>query len=187
MTLAEFVLTEFDNKNLNFDLQPLYPAVLVRVLPKETISRSGLIYLPDEKVNKPIFEGIVLRTWKDKTVHVKDKPYRMTCPVSAGDHILFPHWSGEAVPMLPDSTNRLSFEEYRLIPAKDLFSNTGSRDAGEILGTLQSAKEGATTLIHSILIDVRLGMVNVPEALDKLKENFELMRKIKEPITTSGV
>lgn len=45
------------------DILPRFPWVLVRVLPKEQVTVSG-IYIADGKHdNKPMHEGIVLRTW----------------------------------------------------------------------------------------------------------------------------
>lgn len=92
------------------DIAPLYPWVLVRILPKENKSDSGLLYLP-ERQNKILYEGIVLRTWKPhwRLYRRKDKEFERweTSQVAQGDLILFPHWLGTPVPWLNVHTHRL--------------------------------------------------------------------------------
>jgi co-chaperonin GroES (HSP10) len=85
MAMEEYLAT-------GFDMRCLYPAVLVRVLPKEGTTRSGLI-LP-EVAAKIQYEGIVLRTWGTHKVNWKGKEVIVECEVKPGDHVLFPHWCG---------------------------------------------------------------------------------------------
>ncbi len=84
-------------------IRPLFPQVLVYVLPKASMYK-GLVALPSEQ-NKILHEGIVLATWLPFTQEVgktfKDgdgreysKSYFRKSAFSIGDHVVFPHWSG---------------------------------------------------------------------------------------------
>lgn len=83
---------------------PIYPYVLVRVLPKEHITEGG-IYLPDTAQNKPVYEGIVLSIWKPyveiRNLSGKDGGPMGTlaitheCELKVGDRIAFPHYEGQ--------------------------------------------------------------------------------------------
>lgn len=81
---------------------PKHPYILVRVLPKDHVTLGG-IYLPDKLQNKPVYEGIVITTWRPYT----EKRYK-TLPsgqeetitidheshVSSGQRIAFAHIEG---------------------------------------------------------------------------------------------
>lgn len=80
---------------------PLPPWILVRVLPKEHKTEGGL-FLPGNVSNKPLYEGIVLETWKpyvEKRI-VKDKEFEImhTPDIKVGDRVLFPHFEGQPLP-----------------------------------------------------------------------------------------
>lgn len=184
-TLAELALEEFHKRSVNF--QPLYPAVLVRVLPKEKVSDSGLIYLPDEKVNKPIYEGIVLRTYLPHTMVWKGKHITLTSGLEVGDHVLFPHWSGEPVPGLHDESNTLANEEYRLIPAKSFLGSAGIQEAGEILGTLTYEKESVRDKLKALVTQTAMVDDNNSDLFfDRLFAEFDILVKVKASRTHSG-
>lgn len=97
-------------------IQPSYPWVLVRVVPKE--QKVGSIFMSENsgarEQNKPLWEGIVLVTWKPFTeTHISfeldgAKYYKhMESEFKAGDRILFPHHSGLPVNFLDDRRYRL--------------------------------------------------------------------------------
>jgi co-chaperonin GroES (HSP10) len=98
-------------------LIPLPPFVLVRLLPRDTLSEDGLIVIPDTGQNKPVFEGIVLetyrpytvdKTWEDENgIHV-EKLY-FECDVKRGDRVCMPYYEGVHKSCLGEG------EEYRLI------------------------------------------------------------------------
>lgn len=75
---------------------PMYPWILVRVLPKET--KIGSLWLPDTQQNKPIYEGIVLETWKKAG---KQSEFKL------GDRIGFPSFEGAPTNFLDDKLYRL--------------------------------------------------------------------------------
>ena len=99
--------------------EPLYPWVLIRVVPKD--QRYGSLYLPDndgsQKQNKPLMEGIVLATWKPHW-GPKRKPARFhevdasvqiwkECEVKAGQRVLFPHFAGIPVKYMDETHYRV--------------------------------------------------------------------------------
>ena len=94
-------------------LIPNPPYILVRVLPKEHITEGGII-LPETDQNKPVYEGIVIETWrpfierrefvpKDPTPEftaqykIIDKYFyeiEHRCHLEVGQRIAFPHFEG---------------------------------------------------------------------------------------------
>jgi co-chaperonin GroES (HSP10) len=91
-------------------IRPLPPKVIVRVLPKEHRTESGL-YIPGAVSNKPIYEGIVLETWEwydeirvvkhnvpegePGPVHFDEVKITHRCPVNVGDRVAFAHFEGQ--------------------------------------------------------------------------------------------
>lgn len=111
-------------------LQLIYPLTLVRVLPKEHIT-SGGIYLPETEQNKPVYEGIVIETWKPwdehRTKNIRDAegniveqeeiiiPHIPT--VKPGDRVAFQHFSGISMHgYLDEKLYRLIAEDCRQGP-----------------------------------------------------------------------
>ena len=110
----------------NREIDPLFPWVLVQILPKEQ-KYKGVLILPDfsgkdKAQNKPMYEGIVLKTWKPfwrhfKTNHMPDNEQScaetreteiwVESQLQPGDHILFPHWSGQPAGFLDEKEFRL--------------------------------------------------------------------------------
>lgn len=102
--------------------QPMNGWVFIRVLPKE--QKIGRIYTPDHQQNKPMYEGIVIQTWKPWT---EERPIRYKIAddtelvdaveiihhksyVAPGDRVLFPHYEGQPVGQVFDE------RFYRIIP-----------------------------------------------------------------------
>lgn len=94
-------------------IQPLWPWLLIRLVPKEQ-SRNGLV-LPENfgasTQNKPLFEGIVLETWKPHWRRIKElgenkDHYRMS-DLMIGDRVLFPSFAGVPVHFLDVNNYRL--------------------------------------------------------------------------------
>ena len=83
--------------------KPIHPYVLVRVLPKEFKTEGG-IWLADVAQNKPLYEGIVLETWRPYEEYrpvydVEGERSGTTiikheCALKIGDRISFPHFEG---------------------------------------------------------------------------------------------
>jgi co-chaperonin GroES (HSP10) len=188
--LVEAVLEEY--KALGIGFEPLYPAVLIRVLPKEHMTHGGL-WLPDTKQNKPIYEGIVLRTYPPKRIKLDDGSWRtMDSGLEVGDHICFPHWSGEAVPWLRNqlSAKDIHDEEYRLIPARGLLSLAGMKDSGEPYLIVNYTKESVDNKLKEILQqhDPDQGTcLDDEQVIELIKQEFDIIVKVKASKTVSGV
>lgn len=83
-------------------VRPIYPRVLIYMLPKEQKTEGGL-WLPDHsgvaKQMKPVSEGIVIRLWgachEQRVVENGDEViYKIFPEVAVGDHIAYPHFAG---------------------------------------------------------------------------------------------
>lgn len=199
MTLAELALQEFKDRNINF--QPMYPAVVVRVLPKEHM--SGSLWLPDTAQNKPVYEGIVIRSYPPKRTKLDSGKYiTLESGLEPGDHILFPHWSGEAIPWLPDKDSPNSFEEYRAIPARGPLSLAGMKDSGEPFLIINKELESVEKKLFKMLVrivppsdilavkDTTLYFKQVSEdintIIEDIKKEFDIFVKVKASVTISG-
>lgn len=89
-------------------ITPRYPNVLLYILPKESVSPSGLIMLAEKDQNKPVYEGIIVKTYEpfDRTHEESDTTsetgYRdvtehFDCQLNFGDHVLFRHYEGDPI------------------------------------------------------------------------------------------
>lgn len=121
---------------------PLYPWLLVRVLPKLQ-EVAGNLVLPQTQ-NKVMYEGIVLATWQ---AHIRrmwhkpnglllDKPsghgkfveVEMHSNYSVGDRIIFPHFEGQPYELLTGED-----KQYRLVrEVVDLDNNPRCGTYGKI-------------------------------------------------------
>jgi hypothetical protein len=115
------------------EIEPLYPKVLVRVLPREQATRGGIILPDGAKQNKPVMEGVVLKTYKPffQKVYVESISWRkddwdqeatyrqlVKCELQPGDHIIFPHMEFGITPVWPLDDG---VGEYRLVPEPVVF------------------------------------------------------------------
>ncbi len=156
LTVKEVVAKEFQERNVEVD--PLYPRVLVRVLPKEQTSRGGIV-LTDHEQNKPVHEGIVLRVYRPFWQKIRRKmadweiesspdvyigPDREVekiwkeCAVQPGDHVLFPHMAFGITPVWPLDDGK---GDFRLV------------EEGQILGRLDYQQESPEEWIAKLLDD----------------------------------
>jgi chaperonin GroES len=83
-------------------VQPLGSRVLVRVLPEESVTKSGIL-LPDTAKEKPQ-RGEVVAIGEDTE----------TIKVSVGDRVLFPKYTGTEI--------RLETEDHLIIDATELLA-----------------------------------------------------------------
>ncbi len=83
-------------------VQPLGSRVLVKVLPEESVTKSGL-FLPDTAKEKPQ-RGEVVAIGEDTD----------TIKVAVGDRVLFPKYTGTEI--------RLDTEDHLLIESNDLLA-----------------------------------------------------------------
>ncbi len=91
-------------------IQPLGSRVLVRVLPEESVTKSGL-YLPDTAKEKP---------QRGEVVAVGDDSEAIK--VAVGDRVLFPKYTGTEL--------RLDGTDYLLIDAAELLAILREAPAG---------------------------------------------------------
>jgi len=164
---------------------PIFPNCLVRVLPKELAIKSEYLDLiiPDIKTNnKPVYEGVVLRTWKPKTIFDKRGNSRTVySELAIGYHVLFPHYAGQPLPGLNE-------DRYRSIPegisprGLAIFGN----DVGCIIAKLDYKRPRTMDIFHKIFSDLCLESVE-EGVLDALEDNFDLVVKEKQSRTKSGV
>jgi len=118
-TIAEVVTREYKERSVV--VEPLYPRILVRWLPKEQMSSGGIV-LTDKDQNKPVHEGVVLAVYKPfwQRKRSKMEPWMIEkspaiqmdedgkvemiwqeCAVKPGDHVLFPHMGFGITPVWP--------------------------------------------------------------------------------------
>ena len=109
-------------------IQPTWPWVLIRVVPKEQI--YGGVYLPDSGragagQNKPLHEGIVLETWKPhwSRIQVPGCEYKDERKVwresdfKVGDRVLFPSFAGLPAGQYFDEYNYRMIREWTFDPS----------------------------------------------------------------------
>jgi len=87
---------------MSTQVQPLGSRVLVRVLPEESVTKSGIL-LPDTAKEKPQ-RGEVMAIGDDTE----------TIKVSVGDHVLYPKYTGTEI--------RLEAEDHLIIDSTELLA-----------------------------------------------------------------
>jgi hypothetical protein len=176
-------------------VEPLFPKILVRVLPRE--QKIGSIWLPDKKQNKPVWEGVVLKVYKpfyqkiylSEADWVADDPdpeirytQKVECALQPGDHVLFPHIEFGIVPTPMDEGRG----DYRCVPEH------------VILCTLdyhrETRKEWLTKLLNEAM--AHAADRDEPEYADTKKgpalmaeyiiEHADIVRRDIPPLTISG-
>jgi hypothetical protein len=178
--LREMVTRLYEECEVN--VEPLYPKILIRVLPKE--QKKGSIWLPDGKAqNKPTWEGIVLKVYKPfyrkiyltEAFWVVDDPdpevrytQKAECAYQPGDHILFPHIEIGEVPVWPLDEGK---GDYRMIPESI------------ILGRLDYESESTKDWLVTELLQPSMSVVH--QAENVLKQ-ADVIRKDQHSLTMSG-
>lgn len=172
-------------------VEPLWPKVLVRVLPRE--QQKGHIILPDNKQNKPTLEGVVLKTYKpfyqkiflSEAQWVKDDPdpearyvQKVECSLVSGDHVLFPHIEYGVVPVWPLDDGR---GDYRMIPENI------------VVGKLEYYREKPLDWLEKLIERCKVTDGRRPAWLDEhhlaqhILQNADVVRKDLTSLTMSGV
>lgn len=153
---------------------PLLGHVLVYVLPKEHMSTGGII-MPEGQQNKPVYEGIVVRTFspvtrkslvfdKDKNCKV-EKEYPIISDFKLGDHVLFRHYEGMPVGDI------LNEKQFRIIREEAI----EGRMEYDSMATFRENLE-------KILEEGR----KVSDIISDLLAKFHLVRRDTKSLTTSG-
>lgn len=143
-------------------IQPTWPWVLIRVVPKE--QRFGSLILPDnagaQAQNKPQWEGIVLQTWKphwsSTTQTVKETAFTRRdrdgeiwreSDFKRGDRVLFPHFAGMPGPQGLDSNKYRLVREWTFDPnggVQGIIHYEPDKRYREVLDNLFSGMESVT-------------------------------------------
>lgn len=172
------------------EVSPLYPKVLIRVLPKE--QKKGEIWLPEgTKQNKPTWEGIVIKVYEpffqkiylSEADWVKDNPdpavrymQRVECALKPGDHVLFPHIEYGVVPVWPLDGG---VGDYRMIPESIIL--------GKLEYERETTKKWVTELLVSKLEDWESYRPEDGEDLaEELLKRADVIRKDGVSLTISG-
>ncbi len=172
-------------------VQPTYPRVLVRLLPREQVSRGGIV-LPENQQNKPTHEGVVLavykpfwtslvnstrENWERKRAYFfvevlgeksKQEHVWIEAPVKVGDHIVFPHLGFGVTPVWPLDDGK---GDYRLVPDD------------QILAVLKYEQEQTKKWLMRIL---DLSEELQEEVADNILAHAEIVRKDLVAKTVSG-
>jgi hypothetical protein len=175
-------------------IEPIYPRILVRVLPREQQTK-GRIILPEFKQNKPTEEGIVIQVYKpfwqtiskipkayendfeirNKAVELDEKGYPKKVwnesPVQPGDHVVFPHMAFGIVPVWPLDDGK---GNYKMIPE------------WEILATVKYQQEGTLEYLAGLLDDLLMDGIDEEEMASEILNNFDIIRKDVKPVVISG-
>jgi hypothetical protein len=178
------VLVTMLYKECDCEVEPLYPKILIRVLPKE--QKRGSIWLPDGKQNKPNWEGVVLKVYKpwyqkiylSQAHWVSDDPdpearyvQKVECVVKPGDHIVFPHIEYGQVPVHPLDDG---VGDYRMIPENI------------ILGTLEYDSQSTRDWLLNLIDEVDEENYSSEELVKKILKNADVIRKDVVALTMSG-
>lgn len=165
---------------------PMYPLVLVLVLRKQQVRKSG-IALSDSQQNKPMHEGIVLATWDKKIVErgtVNKDGERLTrCEVlrsqlTPGDHVLFHHWAGMPIHGFDDQRFRMVREE-----------QWHETQQGGIVGILRYSdrqNEPMAALLEQYQDHWEQGEDKQPLVQAKLRDRYIVIDKETQAVTLSG-
>jgi co-chaperonin GroES (HSP10) len=150
--------------------RPMYPYVIVERLPRKV--QVGGIVLTDDK-NKPLHEGIVLRSWEPwtkrlGTSHTRQtqmKVVRMQSAFVPGDHVLFPHWAGVSDP---------SEESVLLIREHGLVQSDGGIIIGKLLPDVEANRREA---LEKIGARMQLSDEQMAKLINELDMEFILAPK----------
>ena len=175
--LTEYALEAY--KNHRRRMRPLYPWVLVRVLPKEQ-APLGRIILPDNNThNKILYEGIVLEPglpmWKMVDVSGRYQMVQMFSQYEPGDHVVFPHYEGIPVPYLNEMDGK---DAYRVIRERNQ-NDPRCEIVGKLeyeMGTMEEQLEDA----------LPSGPMDQREFIRNLLKEFYVVRRREKIRTVSG-
>jgi len=184
LKLSQMVTDLYENAGV--DTEPMFPKILVRVLPRE--QKVGSIYLPDGQQNKPVWEGIVIRTYKPfyqkiylTDAHwVKDDPnpevrytQKVECELKPGDHVLFPHIEYGITPVTIDGGKG----EYRCVPEQHILAKVNH---------FQEKTHGWLRRLIEDDCDLALSDDEMDDLVDLILENADVVRRDITSVTMSG-
>lgn len=166
------------------EIAPYYPQVLVYVLPKAT--KYGSILLPEKDQNKPVHEGLVVRTYKPfwkRELRTNEKgeeePYKeeIRCRMEVGQHVLFHHAYGAPIPRMDPECRG---DQWRLVTESALLAvlDYKRQKPAEVLFDLVAGKDGEA-------IDTKY-TDEVKSEVEKFLTRWNLVEKDLTARTVSG-
>lgn len=167
------------------EFTPMYPWCALLVLSKEQVLKSGII-LPGHEQNKPMYEGIVLSTWKEKWIETgtinKDGVRLTKCKLlrsqlQPGDHVLFHHWAGNPIHGYDD-------QRFRCVREEDWHENKN----GGIVGIIRYNAKTEDPIQHVIEMVCSGQAVREEDALvaAKIRARYVVIDKDTQALTLSG-
>ena len=161
---------------------PLYPWVFVLVCQKA--HQVGGIYVP-EKQNKPMHEGIVLATWRDKVferrVATSDGKHATRfetkrSEMMLGDHVAFHHSAGQPA---------WGYDPARFRAVRECDWDMQTHGGG-IVGRIEYADAKAPLeLLQQVLLDK--ADIKIAELMRKIEDRFVIVDREAGSVTLSGV
>lgn len=192
--LAQELYTEFDGRRV----VPMYPHVLVLVLPKEQQLASGII-LPEGgrgTHDKPNYEGIVLETWEPRWTQFREtkaveggrtirttREVLLTSKFEPGDHVMFPHWAGHPAGFLDESAFRMVKEDDFAINQVrgEIFAKIDHDNHSELYQRLQEAVQRALAQYALQMPDVTARTV-----VAEIEKEAYLADRKQKPVSIRG-
>jgi co-chaperonin GroES (HSP10) len=198
----EYSLRELATKQYleaGIHVMPLFPKILVRLVPKSFVTKGGIVLPGDREQNKPTHEGVVLETYKPFKQKVRSKmedwyctrseevlldedgkyiEIQQTCEVQPGDHVLFPYMAPNITPVWPLDEGK---GNYRLI------------EEGHVLGKIEYSRHTDEVWLKALLLDAfekeeaqGNGFRGVDSLVRTILQNADVIRKDYISKTTSG-
>lgn len=161
-------------KNFAYDL--LYPSIIVRVLPKP--DQFGMLFIPDQYRNKPVYEGVVMQTWQKRTVVSRGKELHLTPTFKQGDLVLFPHWAGQPVPTFDDDKG----VEWRILTDKSVFNKPGVLDDPSPFCLIDTNSENPQKKMIALLTDHLNTVSPKLDVVNALFKEFDITIKHKQSV-----
>ena len=162
----------YEYRQGNVQLTPMYPGILIRLLPKPAF--MGMLYIPEDARNKPMYEAVVIATYAPREVPFRGSQIRVESDLKPGDHIVFPYWSGQPIP-------GLSEDEYRVIPDRNLFNQMKNDTGGAVLTVdyTSNVRERLETIVGEAVEnqggDIHFAPRSTASAVNALLEEFDII------------
>ena len=164
---------------------PLYPWVLVKMLPK--VDKVGSIFTPGNQ-NTVMREGYVLETWQPfwKSINKTGQEIgqvatsiKFQSELKPGDYIGFPHFEGLPVPYL----NGVERDEFRLVRETN---KPDPRCSVQCKFEFESPVKDQLTSAISKVRELNNGYLDIENLVSALLERFVIVSKSEKARTTSG-
>lgn len=166
-------------------IRPVYPYILVRLLPRA--HKVGSLFVP-ETSKKIMHEGIVLETFRPfwqrlRSQALEEKELLIQPPAEVGAHILFEWFEGVPVEHTLFKTAYVQSQKYVLVAASPV---GGGRNG--VLAVVENSTDIEKALEQLLADDLELDNAPTNNELAKsILENFLVTPKDQTSVTRSGV